>query len=121
MDHTSIISFLSGSRSAQDFAAEIAPEVEACIQGCLSDGVGHIVVTDGLVFTVSRDHAARLLQALADGGLTFDQANYLADSLIMSDDFAFADADVAEAVAFVADESRPPTVTETQQALARLA
>jgi hypothetical protein len=40
---------------------------------------------------------------------------------MMSDDFDFADAAVAEAIEFVADDSRPPLASETELALARLA
>lgn len=120
MDHASIVSFLNGITSPEDFGAEIAPEVEACVQGCRTSAVGHIIVTHGPDTTVARDHAARLLGALLDARLQFDAANYLADGLIMSDDFDFADSTVADAIAFVADDSRHPTDEETRAALARL-
>lgn len=121
MDHASIISFLAGTRTPREFAAEIAPEVAACMQDFAGGGVGHIIVTDGPRTIVSRVQAARLLQALLDKTISFDAANYLADGLIMSDDFEFADAAVVEAIWFVADDSRPPLASETQEALARLA
>lgn len=120
MQHASIVSFLSGSRSAEEFSAEIEAEVAGCIQGCRSGGVGHIIVSDGPSVIVTREHAARLLRALIDQRLPFAAANYLADGLIMSDDFEPADTAVAEAIEFVADDSRPPTVEEAAQALARL-
>lgn len=120
MHHTSIISFLAGTRSPEDFAAEIAPEVAACIQGIASSGVGQITVTDGPPTTVDRDHAVRLLQALLDERMGFDAANYLADGLMMSDDFDFADAVVADAIGFVADDSRSPSACETREVLVRL-
>jgi hypothetical protein len=69
---------------------------------------------------VTREHARRLLQALAEDRLPFLSANYAADCLMMSDDFEFADETVAEAVEFVADDSRPPTPEETAAALAQL-
>lgn len=121
MDHASIVSFLHGTCSPEDFGAEIASEVTACIQGCRSGGVGHIIVTGGPSTTVDRDHAIRILRAILDERLSFNTANYLADGLIMSDDFDFADAGVADAMAFVADDSRQPTADETREALARLA
>lgn len=121
MNHASIISFLAGTCSPEEFAAEIAPEVAACIQGFATGGVGHIIVTDGPSATIGRDHAARLLRALLEERISFDAANYLADGLMMSDNFDFADAAVAEAIEFVADDSRPPLAREMQEALGRLA
>lgn len=121
MDHASIVSFLDGTSSPEDFSARISPEVSACIGGCGSVGVGHIIVTSGPFTTVTRDHAARLLRALLGGRLSFDAANYLADGLIMSDDFDFADGAVTEAIHFVADDSRHPSADETRVILACLA
>jgi hypothetical protein len=120
MEHASLIAFLSGSLSPDDFGSEIAAEVDACEQGFRSGGVGHIIVTDGPQTVVTREHARRLLQALADDRLPFLSASYTADGLVMSDDFEFADDAVAEAVHFVADDSRPPTLEETKAALTQL-
>lgn len=83
-------------------------------------GVGHIIVTDGPETVVTREHIRRLLKALAEDRLPFLSANYAADGLMMSDDFDFADEAVTQAVAFVADDSRPPRPEETGAALARL-
>jgi hypothetical protein len=93
----------------------------ACEQGFRSGGVGYIIVTDGPLTVITRDHARRLLQALAEERLPFLSANYTADCLMMSDDFEPADDAVAEAVNFVADDSRPPTMEETLAALESLA
>jgi len=120
MEHSSLVAFLTGKLSPEDFGSEIAAEVEACEQGFRSGGVGHIIVTDGPEMMVTRDHARRLLQALVGDRLPFLSANYAADCLIMSDDFEFADQAVADAVEFVADDSRPPTQEETAAALAQL-
>lgn len=120
MEHASLVAFLNGDLSPADFGSEIAAEVDACEQGFRSGGVGYIMVTDGPETTVTGEHAKRLLQALADGRLPFLSANYTADCLVMSDDFTFADDAVTEAIAFVADDSRPPTLDETQAALAQL-
>lgn len=54
---------------------------------------------------VTRDGARRLLEAVADGRLPFDAANYLADCIVMNDDFEFADDAVRDAVFFVEDDS----------------
>jgi hypothetical protein len=120
MEHASLVAFLDGNLSPEDFGREIAAEVEACEQGFRSGGVGHIIITDGPETLVTRNRARRLLQALADNRLPFLSANYTADCLVMSDDFEFADKAVAEAVEFVADDSRPPTPEETEAALAQL-
>jgi hypothetical protein len=120
MEHASLVAFLKGELSPEDFGSEIAAEVDACEQGFRSGGVGQIIVTDGPETMVTREHARRLLKALADDGLPFLSANYTADCLVMSDDFEFADHAVAEAVQFVADDSRPPTPEETEAALAQL-
>ena len=120
MEHSSLVAFLSGDLSPEDFGSEIAAEVDACEQGFRSGGVGHIIVTDGPETVVTRDHIRRLLQALAEDRLPFLSANYVADGLMMSDDFELADEVVTEAVAFVADDSRPPTREETAAALAQL-
>ena len=118
MKHASLVAFLNGDLSPEDFGREIAAEVTACEQGCRSGGVGHIIVTDGPETVVTRDHARRLLEVLAEDSLPFLSANYTADCLVMSDDFEFADDAVAEAIEFVADDSRPPTLEETKAALA---
>lgn len=121
MEHASLVAFLNGDLSPETFGIEIAAEVAACEQGFRSGGVGHIIVTDGPETVVTREHAERLLQALADERLPFLSANYTADCLVMSDDFDFADDAVAEAVHWVADDSRPPTSEEAKAALAQLA
>ena len=121
MDHASLVAFLNGDLSPEDFGSEIAAEADACEQGFRSGGVGHIIVTDGPLTVITRDHARRLLQALAEERLPFLSANYAADCLMMSDDFEPADDAVAEAVSFVADDSRPPTFEETHAALVGLA
>jgi hypothetical protein len=120
MEHAFLVAFLNGDLSPEEFGSEIAAEVDACEQGFRSGGVGHIIVTDGPETVVTREHASRLLQALADERLPFLSANYTADCLAMSDDFEFADDAVKDAVHFVADDSRPPTSEETEAALARL-
>jgi hypothetical protein len=120
MEHASIVSFLTGRSSPETFSHEIAPEVEACLRG-FERGVGSIIVGGGPATVITRDHAARLLRALFDERLSFDAANYLADGLIMSDDFDFADTEVADAIHFVADDTRQPTVAEMRKALSRVA
>lgn len=69
---------------------------------------------------MTRTHARRLLAAVADGLLSFELANYVADALIMSDDFDFEDDAVSDAIFFLEDDSRPPTHEEVTDALSRL-
>ncbi|MEG3155310.1 hypothetical protein [Sphingomonas sp. RB1R13] len=120
MEHASLVAFLNGHLSPEDFNSEIAAEVDACEHGFRSGGVGHIIVTDGPEIVITRDHARRLLKALADNRLPFLSANYTADCLVMSDDFDFADDAVPDAVHFVGDDSRAPTAGETEAALVKL-
>jgi hypothetical protein len=120
MEHASLVAFLHGKLSPEDFDSEIGAEVAACEQGFRSKGIGYVIVTDGPETTVTRADAKRFLQAFGDGRLPFLSANYIADGLIMSGDFVFADDGVEEAIEFVADDSRPPTAEETLAALAAL-
>ncbi len=120
MDHRSLITFLAGSLPANEFSAEIRGEVRACNDALASGGVGSIIVTDGPETRVTREYASRLLGAVADGTLDFELANYVADALIMSDDFNFEDEAVSEAIFFLEDDSRAPTEQEIHAALARL-
>ncbi len=120
MDHRSLIAFLTGSLSADAFSAEIRSEVRACNEALASGGVASIIVTDAPETRVTREHASRLLQAVADGTLDFELANYVADALIMSDDFELEDEAVSEAIFFLADDSRAPTKAEIDAALAQL-
>lgn len=99
MEHATLVAFLNGDRSQGQFGSDIAEEVDACEQGWRSGGVGHIIVTDGPETVVTREHATRLLRALAENRLPFLSANYAADCLVMSDDFDVADDSVSDAVA----------------------
>jgi hypothetical protein len=69
---------------------------------------------------VTRDGARRLLEAVANGRLPFESANYVADCIIMSDDFEFADDAARDAIFFIEDDSRPPSRDETMNALQSL-
>lgn len=120
MDHSTLAGFLNGTVSPEVLTDEIAVEVDACNEAVRSGRNGYIVITDGPSFEVTREGAKRLLAAVAEDRLPFELANYVADCIIMSDDFNFANDAVSEAVYFVADESRPPTRDETAQALTLL-
>ena len=120
MEHASLVAFLSGTLSPEALADEIVAEVAACNAAFEAGQNGYIVVTDGPRFEVTKGGARRLLAAVADESLPFELANYVADCIIMNDNFDFADDTVKEAVFFVEDDSRPPTSDETSKALAML-
>lgn len=120
MQHSSLVAFLDGDLSPGAFAHEISDEADACERDFRIQGLGHVIVTDGPAQVITRDHARRLLEALLSDQLPFRAANYTADCLIMSDDFILDDDAVIEAIALVADDSRPPTLEETAAAIAAL-
>lgn len=120
MEHAALVAFLSGETEAGAFAREIADEVASCNAAFASDGIGYIIVTDGPSTIVTREHAKRLLTAVFNGSLCFELANYVADGLIMSDDFEFEDDAVNAAIFFLEDDSRPPTVEEVEAARSQL-
>lgn len=121
MKHSLIASFLSGASSPEAFGEKIADEVAACLDGIRKNGVGPVIVTDGPTMIVEQKHAARLLQAFVDQLIPYEAANYVADGLMISDDFDFADDAVANAIWFLADDSRAPTLNEIRKELANLA
>ncbi len=120
MEHSSLVAFLEGKLTPERFSEEIVEEAAACNEALRSDGVGYISISDGPRTVVTREHAKRLLQVIADGTLPFEAANYAADCIIMSDDFEFADDAVNEAIYFVEDDSVAPTVEEVRSAIKRL-
>ncbi|WP_419253024.1 hypothetical protein ACN2C6_15710 [Caulobacter sp. ErkDOM-YI] len=61
-----------------------------------------------------------MLTAVAEGHLSFEAASYVADALIMSEDFDWEDDAVATTIFFLADNSRPPTHVEVSDALSQL-
>ena len=99
----------------------IKQEVDACEAGVRSPAnIGYIIVTHGPQLTVTRTHMARLLQSLLEGTIPWISANYIGDCLMMSDDFQPESEEVAEAIEWVADDSRPPTDDETRALLETL-
>jgi hypothetical protein len=120
MEYASLTGFLTGTISAAALADAITIEVTACNAAFRAGENGYIAITDGPAFEVQREGAGRLLLAVADGSLPFELANYVADCLIMSGDFDFADEAVRDAINFIEDDSRLPTRDETLDALALL-
>ena len=120
MKHATLVGFLAGTLSPEELANEITAEVNACNAAFGAGENGYIIITDGPTVEVTREGARRLLGAIAEERLSFELANYVADCIMMSDDFDFADDAVRDAVHFVEDDSRPPTRDETIEALAML-
>jgi len=120
MEHATLAGFLTGTLSPEVLADEITAEVNACNAAFRAGENGYIIITDGPSVEVTRAGARRLLAAIAEERLPFELANYVADCIIMSDDFDFADDAVRDAVHFVEDDSRPPTRDEAIEALALL-
>jgi hypothetical protein len=105
MQHASIVGFLSGTVSPEILAIEIAAEVAAFRASLKETASGHIMISDGPLYLVTRDGARRLLEAVANGQLPFDAAKYVADCIVMNDDFDFADEAVRDAIYFVEDDT----------------
>ncbi len=120
MEHATLVEFLTCVLSPEMLVDEITAEVNACEAAFQAGENGYILITDGPPVEVTREGARRLLTAIADGRLPFQLANYVADCIIMSDDFDFADDAVRDAINFLEDDSRPPTRDETIEALAKL-
>lgn len=120
MEHGSLVAFLNGSLDAAAFGSEIAAEVRACVEACASGHAGSVIIADGPLTEVTRAQVIRLFEAFAGGELTFEKANYIADALIMSDHFCFADETVIDAIHFLSDETSLPGAEDVAAELARL-
>lgn len=120
MEHATLVGFLIGAIPPEVLVDEIAAEVHACDAAFRAGENGYILITDGASVEVTREGARRLLESVADERLPFQLATYVADCIMMSDDFQFADDVVRDAINFVEDDSRPPTHDETIEALAKL-
>lgn len=121
MRHSSLASFLNGERPAGELWCEIEPEVRECLAACAKGGSGHVTIADGPYTHIAREQLAILLTALAEAKLPMEAASYIADALIMSDDFGWDDDTVAEALFFLSDESAPLTLAEIEATRSRLA
>jgi hypothetical protein len=112
MRHSSLLSFLNGEKSADELWQEIEAEVTNCLTATSKGEVGHVIITDGPETLITREYAEVLLRAFAEGSLPMKAASYIADAMIMSDDFDFADDEVTEALFYFSDESRPPSLQD---------
>ena len=121
MRHSSLASFLNGERPANELWREIEAEVRECLAACAKGGSGHVIITDGPGTQIVRKQVTVLLTALAEAKLPLDAASYIADALIMSDNFEWEDDAVAEALFFLSDESAPLTLSEVEEARNRFA
>ena len=120
MQHSSLKSFLDGERSADELWREIEPEVEECVAACAKHGAGAVIISDGPKTQISRRKVAVLISALAEGKLPMKAASYIADAMIMSDDFAWEDEGIADALFRLSDESAPLTTSDLEWAKSRV-
>ncbi|ESX73225.1 hypothetical protein NKI01_00870 [Mesorhizobium sp. M0815] len=121
MQHSSLISFLNGEKPPDELWREIEAEVNECVAAASKPGcVGHVIITDGPNTIINRRHVDVLVGQLADGILPIQAAAYIADALIMSDDFNFADDGISEVLFFLSDESAPLSREEVQSLRSRL-
>jgi hypothetical protein len=120
MHHSSLAAFLNDQLSADALWREIEAEVADCRAACAKGGSGHVIITDGLEIEVTRQHVGVLLKALADAELPLSAASYVADALIMSDDFSWDDDAVAVALFSLLGESRALTLADVEDERARL-
>ena len=121
MYQPSLTCFLNGELQPNELWRDIEAEVTGCIAACAKGSSGHVVITDGPNTQVSRMQIAVLLDAIVDAKLSLAAASYIADALIMSDDFEWEDQAVSEALFFLSDESEPLTLAEVDGARRRLA
>lgn len=116
VQHESLTLFLNGKRTAEDLWREIEHEVNDCITACGKSGVGAVVITAGPVTNISAEHVAVLIGALSTAKLPMAAASYIADALIMSEDFGWDGEGVADAIFRLADESAPLTESDLEWA-----
>jgi hypothetical protein len=103
IEHATLAGFLTGTLSPEILADEVTVEVNACNAAFQAGENGYIIITEGPVVEVTREGARRLLAAIVEERLTFELANYVADCLIMNDDFHFADDAVRDAIQLIDD------------------
>ncbi|MER9234007.1 hypothetical protein NKI56_18215 [Mesorhizobium sp. M0622] len=121
MQHSSLISFLNGEKPPDELWREIETELTECVTATTTLGcVGHVIITDGPETIINCRHVDVLVSRLADGILPVQAAAYIADALIMSDDFNFADDGVSEVLFFLSDESARLSREDVQALRSRL-
>jgi hypothetical protein len=65
-------------------------------------------------------HVAVLIAALAEGKMPMDAASYIADAMIMSDDFAWDDEGISDALFRFSDDGAPLTKSDLEWARTRI-
>lgn len=120
MQHSSLVAFLNGRLPPEALWAEIHREVTECLAACAKGGSGHVIMVPGPEVKVTREHVKVLLDALADCRLPLKAASYIADTMILSDDFEWDDDPTAVALFSLSDESRPLTIDDVEEERARL-
>jgi len=116
VQHGSLTSFLKGEQSADQLWREIEPEVKDCLAACAKLGSGAVTISDGPKTQISRRQVAFPISALAQGEIPMDAASYIADAMIMSDDFEWEDEGIADALFRLSDDSAPLTMIDLEWA-----
>jgi hypothetical protein len=120
MEHASLLAFLEGRLTPEQFGDEVADEVKACNLACDQMGEGRVFITPGPDTIVTRDHARRLLEAVEEQRLSLEIANYAATCIIFGD-FEFGDEVVNEAIWLVEMASLDqPTTNDMRTTIDRL-
>lgn len=114
MKYASLLAFLNGQITSEQFSEEIAPEVEECAASIRATRQGYILAPKGPEIPFTRAQARRLIQAMADKTISLEAACYVADCVIMSHCFDFDEDDetALEAMHFASDDSPPPPTDE---------
>jgi len=105
MQHASLVAFLSGMLTPEEFMDEICSEVAEFYADLRKTKRSFILISDGPLFVVTRSAARRLLTAVNAQQLPFDAAVYVADCIVASDDIEFEDDAIRDAVFFLEDDS----------------
>ena len=120
VQYSSLMAFLNRFTPPEALAAEIETEVADCQKNTSKGGAGAVIITSGPRTTITRRQLHVFLAALASGRIPLSSASYIADALVLIEDFDFADEGVEEAVFYVSDESAPFTIEEVQRLRDRL-
>lgn len=119
MLYSSLIAFLDGVIAPNVFEMEITEEVAACVEGVSKKGgIGELHLTSGPETTLTISNLVYLLEVLENGNLSLDAGNYIANCVMLDDNFNFETDLVADTVYILSDDTAPLTQSEVRKALA---
>jgi hypothetical protein len=114
------MAFLNRLTPPEALAAEIEAEVAECQKKTSKGGAGGVIITSGPRTVITKRQTDVFLGALEAARIPLNAASYIADALILSEDFDFADEGVKEAIFYVSDESGPLTIDAVRSLRDRL-